>query len=69
MGSSNDEAVRENLTLSLGEFLAQADAFSHEAELKAKEQLALAKELALVKEQLAQSCATTYPSGATPRRS
>jgi len=50
MGSSNNKAVRENLALSVGEFLAQADAFSHEAESKAKEQLALAKELALVKE-------------------
>ena len=35
--------MRESLTLSLGEFFAQSDAFSHEAESKAKEQLALAK--------------------------
>jgi len=48
MGSSSRKAVRESLALSLGEFL------SHEAEFKTKEQLALAEELALVKEQLAQ---------------
>jgi len=53
MGSSTPEAVQENLALSLGEFLAQANASSHEVELKAKEQLALAEELALAKEQLA----------------
>jgi len=46
--------VRENLVLGLGEFLALADAFSHEAESKAKGQLALAEELALAREQLAQ---------------
>jgi len=45
--------VQENLAFSLGEFFAQANTFSHEAESKAKEQLALAEELALVKEQLA----------------
>jgi len=54
MGSSNEKAVQESLTLSLGEFFAQADGFSHEVESKAKEQLDLAEELALVKEQLAQ---------------
>jgi len=53
MGSSTNEAVRENLALSLGEFFAQVDTFSQEAESKTKEQLALAEELALVKEQLA----------------
>jgi len=53
MGSSTNEAVQENLALNLGEFFAKANACSHEAELKAKEQLALAEELALVKEQLA----------------
>jgi len=54
MGSSNEKAVRESLALNFGEFFAQANAFSHEVESKAKEQLALAEELALVKEQLAQ---------------
>ena len=54
MGSSNENNVRESLALSFGELFAQADAFSHEAESKAKEQLALVEELALVKEQLAQ---------------
>ena len=54
MGSSNEKVVRESLALNLGEFFAQVDAFSHEAESKAKEKLALAEELALVKEQLAQ---------------
>jgi len=53
MGSSTNEAVQENLALSLGEFFAQAHASSHEIELKAKEQLTLVEELALVKEQLA----------------
>jgi len=41
------------LALNLVEFFAQANAFSHEAESKAKEKLALAEELALVKEPLA----------------
>jgi len=41
------------LALNLSEFFAQAHTSSHEAELKTKEQLALAEELALVKEQLA----------------
>jgi len=48
MGSSNEKDARGSLALNLGEFFAQVDAFSHEAESKAKEQLAL------VKEQLAQ---------------
>ena len=46
--------VRENLAFGLGEFLSLVDAFSHKAESKAKGQLALAEELALVREQLAQ---------------
>jgi len=54
MGSSSGKAVWEILALSLGEFLSQLDAFSHEVESKAKEQMALAEELALAKEQLAQ---------------
>ena len=57
MGSFNEKDAQESLRAwppSHGEFFAQADAFSHEAESKAKEQLALAEELALVKEQLAQ---------------
>jgi len=54
MGSSSEKVVRESLAVSLGEFFAQSDAFSHEAESKAKEQLALAEELDLAKEQLAQ---------------
>ena len=53
MGSYTIEAVQKNLALSLGEFFAQANASSHEAELETKEQLALVEELALVKEQLA----------------
>jgi len=53
MGSSTTEAVQENLALSFGEFFAHANSSSHEAELKTKEQLALAEELALVKEELA----------------
>jgi len=51
MGSSTNEAVQENLALSLSEFFVQANTFSHEVESKAKEQLALAEELALAKEQ------------------
>jgi len=50
MESSTNEAVQENLALSLGEFFAHANVSSHEAELKTKEQLALAEELARVKE-------------------
>jgi len=53
MGSSTNEPVQESLALSVGEFFAQANASSHEVELKTKEQLAFVKELALVKEQLA----------------
>ena len=53
MGSSTDEAVQESLALSLGEFFAHANSSSHKAELKTKEQQALAEDLARVKEQLA----------------
>jgi len=60
MGSSTNEAVQENLALSLGEFFAQANASSREAELKAKEQMALAEELALVKMQLANQAQTFF---------
>jgi len=54
VGNSVDEAMRKNLALGVGEFLALANAFSHEAQSNVKEQRALAEELALVKEQLAQ---------------
>jgi len=60
MVSSTSEVVRENLALSFGEFFAQADTFSHEAESKTKEQLALAEELALVKEQLAKQAHVSF---------
>jgi len=55
----SETEVRESLTLSLGEFFAQSDALSQEAEALVKEQLALAEgkaneELALAKEQIAQ---------------
>jgi len=51
MGSSTDEALQESMTLSLGDFFARSNSSSHEAEMKTKEQQALADELARVKEQ------------------
>jgi len=68
IGSSNEEAVRESLALSFGEFFTQDDAFSHEAESKAKEQLALAEELALVKEQLAQQAQVFFNRETAPNQ-
>jgi len=53
MGSSTEEALQESMALNLGEFFARANSSSHEAELKTREQQALADELARVKEQLA----------------
>ncbi|XP_068486773.1 uncharacterized protein [Phaseolus vulgaris] len=53
MGSSTDEALQESMALILKEFFARANSSFHEAELKTKEQQALADELVQVKEQLA----------------
>jgi len=38
MGSSSEKAVWKSLAVSLGEFFAQTDTFSHEAESKEQEQ-------------------------------
>ena len=48
-----DEMLPEDMTLSLGGLLARANSSSHQAEVRAKEQQALADELDTMKEQMA----------------
>jgi len=48
-----DEALLEGITLNLGGFFARANSLLHQSEAKAKEHQALADELAVVKEQMA----------------
>ena len=53
LGNLDDGTLPENMALSLGGVLARAIFSSHQAEVRAKEQQALANELAQVKEQMA----------------